>query len=257
MNRFVFLHGFTQTHHHWHHPAETVRAAVEPGATLAYVDLPGHGLASDDRTPITVAGAPLAALGGPGTWVGYSMGGRFALHAALVPGHPIERLVLIGATAGLADPDERAARVADDEARAAALERDGIDAFLEHWLAAPLFATLPPGGDGIEQRRRNTVAGLAFSLRSAGTGTQEPLWGRLGEITIPVLCLAGELDPKFTAIGRRLADALPHGTFASVPGAGHAAHTERPDELAALIAAWLGSATEPPPPAAPPHARRV
>lgn len=256
MKRFVFLHGFTQTHHHWHHPAETIRAAVEPGATLAYVDLPGHGLASDDRTPITAAGAPLAALGGPGTWVGYSMGGRFALHAALEPGHLIERLVLIGATAGLTDADARATRVADDDARAASLERDGIDAFLERWLAAPLFATLPAGGDGFEQRRRNTVAGLAFSLRTAGTGTQEPLWDRLGEIAIPVLCLAGELDPKFTAIGRRLADALPHGTFASVAGAGHAAHTERPDELAALVARWLGSAREPSPTRAPSTARR-
>lgn len=238
-SRWVFLHGFTQSHHHWHGPAESIRRAVDPTATLAYVDLPGHGLAADDRSTITTAGPMLAALGGRGTWVGYSMGARFALHAALAPGHAITRLVLIGATAGLADAAERAQRVAEDEARAAALESDGVDAFVARWLAAPLFATLPPDPSGVEHRRRNTIEGLAHSLRSAGTGVQEPLWSRLGEIAIPVLCLAGAFDAKFTALGRQLAGALPQGTFAAVPGAGHAAHTERPDAVAGLVAAWL------------------
>jgi 2-succinyl-6-hydroxy-2,4-cyclohexadiene-1-carboxylate synthase len=196
-------------------------------------------LAGDDRTGIATAGAELAALGGPGTWVGYSMGARFALHAAIAPGTRVERLVLIGATAGLADSGERAARIADDEDRATALEADGLDVFLACWLAAPLFATLPPDPDGLAHRRRNTVAGLAHSLRTAGTGAQESLWQGLDAIEIPVLCLAGELDAKFTLLGKQLAAALPRGTFAAVPGAGHAAHTERPHEVADLIAAWL------------------
>jgi 2-succinyl-6-hydroxy-2,4-cyclohexadiene-1-carboxylate synthase len=237
--RFVFLHGFTQTHHHWHDPAAVLARHYQPAPGLAFVDLPGHGLAADDRTGIATAGAGLAVLGGSGTWVGYSMGARYALHAALAPGSRIERLVLIGATAGLADPAERAARVADDEARAGALETDGLDAFLQRWLEAPLFATLAPDDDGLAHRRRNSVAGLAHSLRSAGTGAQEPLWDRLGAIDVPALCLAGELDAKFTALGRQLAAALPRGEFATVPGAGHAAHTERPEAVADLIAAWL------------------
>lgn len=237
-DRYVFLHGFTQTHHHWHRPAAAIAAAVGGRPTLAFVDLPGHGLAGDDRAGIGESAGSLAALGGGGTWVGYSMGGRFALHAALAPGASIERLVLIGATAGLEDPAERAARVADDEARAADLERDGLDAFLRRWLAAPLFATLAPDPAGLEHRRRNTVAGLAHSLRTAGTGTQESLWGRLDQITVPTLVLAGELDTKFTALGRRLADALPQGEFASVPGAGHAAHSEQPAAVARLVADW-------------------
>jgi len=238
-HRFVFLHGFTQTHHHWHRPAAAIATEMGGDPMLAFVDLPGHGLAADDRAGIADAAAPLAELAGPGTWVGYSMGGRFALHAALAPGTPVERLVLIGVTAGLADPAERSARVADDGARATALEADGLDAFLVRWLAAPLFATLAPDPAGLEHRRRNTVAGLAHSLRTAGTGTQVSLWPRLAEIDVPVLVLAGELDAKFTALGQQLAAALPHAEFASVPGAGHAAHTERPTEVAHLVSSWL------------------
>lgn len=239
--RFVFLHGFTQSHHHWHRPADAIRRAVDPTADLAFVDLPGHGLAAADRSSITDAGPALAALGGPGTWVGYSMGARFALHAALVPGHAIERLVLIGATAGLRDASERAARVADDEARAQRIEDDGVDAFVDDWLAGPLFATLPDDPASVAHRRRNTAAGLAASLRTAGTGHQQPLWDRLAEIEIPVLCLAGDLDPKFTAIGRALAAALPRATFAAVRGAGHAAHTEQPEQVADLSAEFVAT----------------
>ena len=47
--------------------------------------------------------------GGRAVYVGYSMGGRVALHAALRHPDAVERLVLIGATAGIDDADERAA----------------------------------------------------------------------------------------------------------------------------------------------------
>ena len=45
------------------------------------------------------------------------MGGRIALHAALAPAleSRVQRLVLIGASPGIADPAERAERRAADE----------------------------------------------------------------------------------------------------------------------------------------------
>jgi 2-succinyl-6-hydroxy-2,4-cyclohexadiene-1-carboxylate synthase len=167
------------------------------------------------------------------------MGGRTALHVALAAGNRVERLVLIGATPGLADPAERAARREADERRADHLLDVGVDAFLDEWLSAPLFAHLPRDEAAREHRRGNTVAGLAHSLRTAGTGVQAPLWDRLSEIEIPVLVLAGELDDKFTGIGRRMADQLPDATFATVPSAGHAAHSEQPEAVAGLVADWL------------------
>lgn len=238
-DRLVFLHGFTQTHHHWHAGARRLAGALESTPALSFVDLPGHGLAAADRTPIADAGAPLAELAGRGTYIGYSMGGRFALTAAVARPDLVERLVLIGGTPGIEDDAERAERRVLDGERAAQIERDGVDRFLDTWLAAPMFAGLPDDPDGLAHRRRNTAAGLASSLRLAGTGSQPSLWGRLEEITGPVLVLAGSLDTKFTDIGRRLAEQLPDATFATIPGAGHAAHTERPDEVAETIATWL------------------
>ena len=239
--RLAFLHGFTQTHHSWHGCADLITQRCGGPATLVLPDLPGHGLSADDRSGIADAASQLAARLGRATVVGYSMGGRFALHTALAEHNRIERLVVIGATPGLDDERERAQRRADDEARATRIEDAGVEAFLDEWLAAPIFATLPDDAAGREHRARNTAAGLAHSLRTAGTGVQESLWSRLGEIRIPVLVLAGELDTKFSEIGRRMAAALPDATFESIPGAGHAAHTEQPEAVAAAIATWLGA----------------
>ena len=167
------------------------------------------------------------------------MGGRTALHVALTVDNRIERLVLIGATPGLADPTERDARRAADEALAERIEAIGVDAFLDQWLAAPLFATLPVERSGLEQRWRNTAPGLMHSLRTAGTGAQDSLWDRLGEIEIPVLVLAGELDAKFRAIGGDMTDRLPNAEFETIAGAGHAAHSERPRAVADAIITWF------------------
>lgn len=238
-DRLVFLHGFTQTHHHWHECAHLIARAIGGTPTLTYVDLPGHGLSHSDRLSVEDAAAQLVELAGRATYIGYSMGARHALSAAAGGASQIERLVLVGGTAGLEDPDERAARVAADTALADRIDEIGTERFVDEWLAQPLFAGLRASDHDRAHRLRNSPAGLSASLRLAGTGAQQPVWSRLATITIPVLVLAGEHDAKFTAIGRRLADAIPGATFHPIPGAGHAAHAEQPQATADLIAGWL------------------
>lgn len=239
-HRLIFVHGFTQTHHHWHAGAQALRTRLVFDHTLAFVDLPGHGLSGTDSSTISGRGpAAVAAVGGAGTYIGYSMGGRYALLAALARPDLVRRLVVIGATAGFDDAEERAARRALDHERAAQIEAIGIRRFLDDWLAAPMFAGLSPDPHGLEHRRRNTVAGLAHSLRSSGTGSQPAIWDQLDRIAVPVLVIAGELDPKFTDVGRRLADAIPDATFQQIPTAGHAAHIEAEAATADAVAAWL------------------
>jgi 2-succinyl-6-hydroxy-2,4-cyclohexadiene-1-carboxylate synthase len=240
-DRFVFLHGFTQTHHHWHRCAQLIAARLPDRPTLALIDLPGHGLSVDDHSGFADAGAALVQLAGSGTYVGYSMGGRLALGAAVAGHAEIRRLVLIGASPGIADAHERDERRRADAALADRIEAIGVDAFLDEWLATPLFASLPPDRSGLEHRRRNTAGGLARSLRLLGTGEQESSWHRLGDVTIPVLVVAGALDQKFTDIGHRMGDELPDATFVSIPRAGHAAHAEQPEAVADAIAGWVAA----------------
>ncbi len=139
-------------------------------------------------------------------------------------------VVLLGVNPGIEDAEERSARRAGDDALADTIERDGVDAFLEAWLAQPLFAPLPRDAADVEDRRRNSAAGLASSLRLAGTGAQDVLWDRARGLGVPLLVLAGGRDAKFVAIGRASpARSGPTATFEIIPDAGHAAHLEQPE----------------------------
>ena len=174
--------------------------------------------------------------------MGYSLGGRLCLRLALERPDLVRGLVLIGASPGIADPGQREARRAADEVLARRIERDGVEAFLDAWLGGPLFASLPVEAAGREERLANTAEGLASALRRLGTGVQESLWDRLGELRPPALLVAGERDPKFAGIAREMAAAIgPAARVAVVAGAGHAVHLERPAETAALVEEFLAA----------------
>ena len=250
--RVVLLHGFTQGPRSW----DAVVAALEPSYEIVRVTLPGHGPAgsasAQARLPFEAAAGAVAdavaAVAGPepATWIGYSLGGRLALRVALDRPELVDSLALLGATAGIEEADARAARVEIDERLAAGLERQGVDRFIDGWLAQALFSRLSRSDAGVEERRTGTVEGLAYALRLLGTGAQEPVWHRLAEITVPVLLIAGEHDTKFSALGFRLAAGIGDNAGISfVPGAGHAAHLERPQSVATILSRFLSTLPAP------------
>jgi 2-succinyl-6-hydroxy-2,4-cyclohexadiene-1-carboxylate synthase len=236
--RLVLLHGFTQGPKSWDAVADRLAA----GHDVVRPTLPGHGGVGAVTGSFEEEAAALADAVGPpaSVWMGYSMGGRFALRVAVERPDLVKGLVLLSATAGLADPGDRALRVKRDETLASGLERKGLEAFLAGWLRQTLFERLPPQAAGTEERLTNTVEGLASALRRLGTGVQESLWERLGELRMPVLLMAGEHDTKFVSIAMRLTAAIGENAELSiVPGAGHAAHLERPEAVAALVERFL------------------
>jgi 2-succinyl-6-hydroxy-2,4-cyclohexadiene-1-carboxylate synthase len=235
----VLVHGFTQTGGAWDPIVERLSALH----TFTVVDAPGHGRSGDVRADLRDGAARLGEAGGRAAYVGYSLGGRFALHLALARPDLVERLVLVGATAGIVDKAERAQRRAADEALAQRIEAEGVEKFIDWWLNQPLFATLPAPAAGRELRVTNPAAGLASSLRLAGTGSQAPLWDRLSGLTMPVLVVAGELDTRYADLGRRLASAIgKNAELVLIPGAGHACHLERPDAFCLNLADFLDEA---------------
>jgi 2-succinyl-6-hydroxy-2,4-cyclohexadiene-1-carboxylate synthase len=246
--RLVLLHGFTQGPGSW----DPVVGGLDPSYQIVRLTLPGHGpegsASAATRLPFEeAAGAvadAVAEIAGPepATWFGYSLGGRLALRVALDRPELVGAMALLGATAGMENAVDRKARVEIDERLAAGLERKGVEAFIDGWLAQRLFSGLSPAAAGVEERRQGTVDGLASALRLLGTGAQEPVWDRLDELTMPVLLMAGEHDTKFSAIGFRLAAAIGDNAGISfVPGAGHAAHLERPVSVVAILGRFLAA----------------
>ena len=234
--RIVLVHGFSQNRNCWGPLATDLVRDHE----VVRVDAPGHGRSSDFHAGLRTGARLIADQGGRATYLGYSMGARFVLHLAVANPELVERLVLIGGTGGIDDPSARAERKRNDDAMAARLERDGVDRFLEAWLAQPLFAGLSEEMQFREARRENTVDGLAESLRQAGTGSQDPLWSRLSTLDMPVLVVAGADDLKFAAEGARLQECIGrNATLELIADAGHATHLEQPDVFGAVLRRWL------------------
>jgi 2-succinyl-6-hydroxy-2,4-cyclohexadiene-1-carboxylate synthase len=232
----VLLHGFTHTGASW----EPVRSELGERYRAIAPDLRGHGAASS-REPVTLE----AALGdidslAPERFalVGYSMGGRLALHFALAHPDRVERLVLIGASPGIADQGEREARLRADEELAEEIERSSIEEFAARWEATPLLAGQPESvlRAAREDRLRNEPAALARALRGLGTAALPSLWDRLGELTMPTVLVVGERDAKFRAVAAEMAGQIPGATAEVVPGAGHAVHLEAPRRVAEILA---------------------
>lgn len=246
--RLVVLHGFTQGPGSW----DPVVAGLDASYQVVRVTLPGHGpeggASARARLPFEAAAAAVAAAVAeaagpePATWFGYSLGGRLALRVALDRPELVDSLVLLGATAGIEDAVDRKARMEIDDRLADGLERKGVERFIDGWLAQALFSRLPREAAGVEERRRGTVEGLASALRLLGAGAQEPVWDRLGELEMPVLLLAGEHDTKFGAIAFRMAAAIgDNAGITFVPGAGHAAHLERPQSVTTILCRFLAA----------------
>jgi len=188
--------------------------------------------------------ASLAAIrdaGRGGVLVGYSMGGRLAMRAALREPAAYRALVLLGATPGIDTDSRRRARREADEELADWMEQSRIEPIVNHWENQPVFAT--QSRDVVERQRRGRLSHqpkkLAAMLRATGQGVLEPVWDELGALRMPVLAVAGESDDKYVQIAERMAERLPQGRAAVIRQAGHAAHLEQPDAFAELLLEFL------------------
>jgi 2-succinyl-6-hydroxy-2,4-cyclohexadiene-1-carboxylate synthase len=235
----VLFHGFTGS--------TAAMTGLTDGLRNSYrtiaIDLVGHGRSDAPRDPSAYSmprcvGQVAAVFDTlrirDAHLIGYSMGGRAAL--ALCADHPgrVASALLIGASGGIADPDTRAVRLRADIELAERIERDGIAAFVDFWMAQPFTESEGRVGpeafvDARRRRLENSPHALAASLRGMGAGAQPPLSERLACIDLPICLVVGEEDSKFLATASELAESLPDARIEIVPGAGHAAHLENPE----------------------------
>ena len=246
----VVLHGFTGSAQAM--APLTQRLASRLPARIVCPDLVGHGRSEVpddlDLYRVEAMAGQIAGLAGvldceTFHLVGYSMGGRVALTLGCTASPRLRSLTLIGASAGIAEPEQRNQRAQADAARAERILAD-FEGFVDEWMADPLFAGQAALGETHlravrDQRLASNPRGLARSLVAAGTGAMEPLHERLADCDTPAQLLVGAHDAKFCAIADQLTSRLPRAVVARIAGAGHAAHLEQPDAAAAAVADFI------------------
>jgi 2-succinyl-6-hydroxy-2,4-cyclohexadiene-1-carboxylate synthase len=231
----VLLHGFTQSGRAWDATRERL-ATLAPGGETIAPDLRGHGRSAAARPIDTehLVADVLALTPGRFALAGYSMGGRLALQVALAAPHRIRHLILVSTTAGIRDPERSAQRRADDEALAADIERDGVEAFADRWGQLPLWRTQSPEVRAAARAERvaQDPAGLAAALRGFGTGSMPHVWDRLNVLNLPVTIVVGSEDERYREIARKLHSVMTWARVVVVAGVSHAVPLEAPGALA-------------------------
>jgi 2-succinyl-6-hydroxy-2,4-cyclohexadiene-1-carboxylate synthase len=176
--------------------------------------------------------------------LGYSMGGRIALH--YLRRHTQLHAFLIGSSPGLVTNEERTGRIEmDDRWRQFLLAgTHSVETFCENWESQPLIQpqnTLPdPLRRDIKARRRdNNPTGLAHSLYGLGTAALPELWSQL-ETLPPVHLVHGQRDVKFGEIARLMSEQNPAFEIHAIADSGHSPHLENPTVTAGYLARVLG-----------------
>ena len=244
----LVLHGFTRDTRAW----EPLLPSFEAYRTIR-VDLIGHGKSDAppdaERYSMDHAVEDLTALLHHldierTALLGYSLGGRVALHFAVAAPELLWALVIESASAGIDDPMDRDARFANDMQLATSIDSEGIESFADRWQAQPLFVSqrhLPTAvlEEQRRQRLENSTLGLANSLLGMGAGAQRWLMPELPQITAPTLFLAGALDERYAALAPVMAATVPGAEHHVIDDAGHTVHLEQPEPYTALVTEFL------------------
>ena len=168
--------------------------------------------------------------------LGYSLGGRLALHAMLAAPQRWAGAVIVSAHPGLRNERERLAREESDRAWAERALHSDWEIFLGEWNAQPVFGGAPdsdvlPRQRGLKARRVE----IAKAFRVWSLGRQQYLGEQLAVCTVPVLWITGACDEKFSQLGAAMAGVMPESEHLAITGCGHRVLDEAPGDLCAAI----------------------
>lgn len=226
----AFLHGFLGTKEDW----QPLFSCLSSKISYFAIDLPGHGTAPFSTDIIGTVKKKLDSLG-TRHLIGYSAGGRLALILKALFPKTLDYTIVLSGHPGIADPEERAIRLQQDQDLAKRLRALPIQEFIDLWYAQAIFASLRKKESlfhAVTKKRllQNPIA-LSFFLETFSTGLFSP-----PKLYPNTLFLHGDEDLKYQALYRILPSFV---TVQCVRGSGHVLPLENPRGCADAIMRFI------------------
>lgn len=151
--------------------------------------------------------------------LGYSLGGRLALHALLLDPQIWSGGVLVSTHPGLEHEVEKAARRDLDAIWGKRILSDDWHSLMTDWEGQKVFKESLFRPD--RQEKAYDRKKIALQLKCFTLGLQDNLAAAITQLDLPLLWLTGEADQKFTKLSQRISRAHPKIKSIVIPGAGH------------------------------------
>lgn len=168
--------------------------------------------------------------------MGYSLGGRLALHALLRKPTLWQGAVIISAHPGLS-PEERPIRQERDEAWAEKFEKTPIEESLAEWNGQPLFKENPLPGSRDPKLYDRLL--LANTLRHWSLGKQQDLMPEVSQLSCPVLWILGAEDDRYMSLRGKLTLKHACSRVLVLENAGHRAPWQQPAAFRLAVEAFI------------------
>jgi 2-succinyl-6-hydroxy-2,4-cyclohexadiene-1-carboxylate synthase len=166
--------------------------------------------------------------------LGYSLGGRLALHACLSRPDLWLGAIIVGADPGLESEEEKRLQLDRDRKWAERLKREPLEKLAEEWDAQAVFCGIENSAPRNLDELDPTQLSQQFEVFSKGL--QENLAPKLAELQRPpILFLSGEKDLKYQGIGEKLSKSTSVVKAQIVADAGHRVPWENPESFSQAL----------------------
>ena len=234
MTKLFCIHGNFQTPSVWK-PLEENLKVRNVNLDVIPVNLENYSFDGFDRwvddfcnSVETLAGREKSFL------LGYSLGGRLALHACLSRPDLWKSAIVVGADPGLESEEEKKLQLDRDRNWAERLKREPLEKLVDEWDAQSVFCGI--GNQAPRNLGEMDPDRLSHQFEVFSKGIQQNLVPKLAELKRPpVLFVSGEKDQKYQDIGEKLAKSSSAINAQVIADAGHRVPWENPESFVQVL----------------------
>ena len=234
MTKLFCIHGNFQTPSAWKPLAENLKAR-NVNLDVIPVNLENYSLDGFERWVDDFCNSvEIQSCREKSFLLGYSLGGRLALHACLSQPDLWEGAIVVGADPGLESEEEKKLQLDRDRKWAERLKREPLEKLVDEWDAQSVFCGIgnqAPRNLGEMDPDRLSQQFVVFSK-----GLQQNLAPKLAELKRPpILFLSGDKDDKYQKVGEKLAKSSSVVNAQAVPDSGHRVPWENPESFVRVL----------------------